>query len=97
MRASGRLPSTTLRIGTSTTYSAEINPALAVLAPAMPSCWVALAAQSAVPQISPAEASCLRPAGVRGIAVRPLFCSARSRTSITGISSTAAIQLRPIR
>ena len=69
-----------------------------VLALAMPSCWLALAMQSALPHTRPPKVSCLRWAGAWGSTGLPPFRAAvRARTVITGSKTTTAIQLRPIR
>ena len=88
----GRRPRKTPATGTSTTYSAVIKPALAVLVVPMPICWAADAANSAVPQQIPPSTSVL-PWIQKGRPLPRFFCPAR-RTSSIPSRKTQASQLR---
>ena len=75
-----------------------MNPALAVVVYRIPTCWNALAAHRKNPQAAPPMSKkrlCVLLAGLtEGL---PLFFRIVSRTKITGMRNTTAIQLRTAR
>ena len=89
----GRLPSNAPHTGTSTTYSAVMNPALAVLVVPMPICCAADAANSAVPHKTPPTASVLP--WIHHGRRWPRRCWAVRRTASSPSKNAQASQLRP--
>ena len=92
----GRRPKSTPNTGTSTTYKAVMNPALAVLVVPMPICCAADAANSAMPQQVPPFTSTLRFCQKPGSAAEFVLPALRS-TAISPSRNTQASQLRPAR
>ena len=94
-----RRPRARPNTGTSTTYMAVRNPALAVEGfRVMPYCWAVEATNSRVPHKRLALFSSRRSCSVWGALVRPVCRRlTRSKTFTVGTSTSTASQLRPAR